>query len=90
MESEIKIRLTTLGWAGIALIGAGYALSWIGVALIDWNLPIAHQWWEAGNLAFRIGGLAVLVGILTRLGGKWLSLEVKHQRKMEEAQLKGA
>lgn len=89
MESEIKIKLTNLGWAGISLIAAGVALTWIGAAVIDWNTAIANQWWDLGNVALRTGVLVAVVGIFTRLAGKWLTFEVKPQRKIE-AQRKGA
>ena len=89
MEAETKIKLTNLGWAGISLIAAGVALTWIGAAVINWNVAVAHQWWDLGNIALRTGILVGVVGVLTRLAGKWLTLEVKPQRKME-AQMKGA
>lgn len=83
MESENKIKLTNLGWVGISLIAAGVALTWIGAAAIDWNLAVTHQWWDLGNVALRTGGLVAVVGIFTRLAGKWLTVEVKPQRKIE-------
>lgn len=87
MESEMKIRLTSLGWGGISLLVAGYSLLWVAIALADYTVPRSWQWWGAG-LPLFMSLFAMVLGLFTAFVGSWLKVEAKPQRRLE-AQMKG-